>query len=203
VTAKGLRLVRRKFGDTILNSAHPTPAAESELSMVSPKFRPPAGTLAELYEKHAAAVYGRCRWLLRDADEARDAMQDVFVKVLQSMGEFRGAAGPTTWMQRIATHHCLNVLRSKKAAWREQFRQLQEERQEQTEPPDRRELVRRVLSAAPDEAQEVAVLYFVDELTQQEIAVEMGRSLPTVRKRLKEFLECSRGLLGVEVPDEP
>jgi RNA polymerase sigma-70 factor (ECF subfamily) len=182
VTAKGLRLV------------------QGGLPPGSPSS--PSGLLAELYEKHAAAVYGRCRWLLRDADEARDALQDVFVKVLQSLGEFRGAASATTWILRIATHHCLNVLRSRKAQWREQLRQVSQDKQHETESPDRRELVRRLLSAAPDEAQEVAVLYFVDELTQQEIAAELGRSLPTVRKRLKEFLEVSRGMLGVEVADE-
>jgi RNA polymerase sigma-70 factor (ECF subfamily) len=130
-------------------------------------------------------------------------MQDVFVKALQSLGEFRGAASPSTWILRITTHHCLNLLRSRRATWREQLSDLQRDRRQETEPPHRRELVRRLLSAAPDEAQEVAVLYFVDELTQQEIAAEVGRSLPTVRKRLREFLECSRGLLGVEVADEP
>jgi SpoIID/LytB domain protein len=37
----------------------------------------------------------------------------------------------------------------------------------------------------------VAVLYFVDELTQAEIAEATGRSLPTVRKRLREFLAAA------------
>ena len=182
MTAKGLRLV------------------QGGLPSGSPSS--PSGLLAELYGRHAAAVYGRCRWLLRDADEARDALQDVFVKVLQSMDQFRGAASPTTWILRIATHHCLNLLRSRRAQWREQLRELHEPRRQETEPPDRRELVRRILSAAPDEAQEVAVLYFVDELSQKEIAAELGRSLPTVRKRLREFLEHARGLLDVEVPDD-
>ena len=68
------------------------------------------------------------------------------------------------------------------------------------EPPDRRELVRALLSSAPDEAQEVAVLYFVDELSQAEIGEALGRSLPTVRKRLREFLACARGALREAMP---
>jgi RNA polymerase sigma factor (sigma-70 family) len=159
----------------------------------------PAGLLAELYEKHAAAVYGRCRYLLKDDAEAKDALQDVFVKVLGALSEFRGAASATTWMLRIATHHCLNLLRARKALWREQLRALQAERKVETESPDRKELVRAALAAAPEEAQEMAVLYFVDEMTQAEIAQEMGRSLPTVRKRLREFLDCARKALGVEL----
>ena len=159
-----------------------------------------AGLLAELYERHAAAVYGRCRYLLRDDAEARDALQDVFVKVLHALPQFRAAASPSTWILRIATHHCLNLMRTKKALWREQLKALQAERRQETEPPDRRELVRVLLAAAPAEAQEVAVLYFVDELTQGEIGQELGRSLPTVRKRLREFLSCARAALVDAIP---
>ena len=160
-----------------------------------------AGLLAELYEKHAAAVYGRCRYLLKDDAEAKDALQDVFVKVMRALDHFRAAASPSTWILRIATHHCLNLLRARKALWREQLNALQRERRLETEPPERRELVRALLAAAPEEAQEVAVLYFVDELTQAEIAQELGRSLPTIRKRLREFLACAREALGVELPE--
>jgi RNA polymerase sigma-70 factor (ECF subfamily) len=160
-----------------------------------------AGLVAELYEKHAAAVYGRCRWLLKDDAEAKDALQDVFVRVLRSIDEFRAAASPSTWILRIATHHCLNLLRARKALWREQLKAIQKERRYETESPDRRELVRVLLAAAPEEAQEVAVLYYVDELTQAEIAQELSRSLPTIRKRLREFLACAREALGVELPE--
>ena len=61
--------------------------------------------------------------------------------------------------------------------------------------------MRVLLAAAPEEAQEVAVMYFVDELTQTEIAQELSRSLPTVRKRLREFLECARAALKEALPD--
>jgi len=159
------------------------------------------GLLAELYEKHAAAVYGRCRYLLRDDAEARDALQDVFVRALQALPEFRQAASPSTWILRIATHHCLNLIRARKTLWREELRVLGATRRQETEPPERRELVRVLLAAAPEEAQEVAILYFIDELTQVEIAQELQRSLPTVRKRLREFLSAARAALREAMPD--
>jgi RNA polymerase sigma factor (sigma-70 family) len=169
-------------------------------------FRADAGLLAELYEKHGPAVYARCRYLLRDDEAAKDALQEVFARALRALNEFRAAASPTTWILRIATHHCLNELRSRRAPWREQLARISKERRAEVEPPDRRELVRALLSVAPAEAQEVAVLYFVDELTQQEIAQATGRSLPTVRKRLREFLAAARAALaealpGIELPE--
>ena len=174
------------------------------------RVRADAGLLAELYEKHAAAVYGRCRYLLKDDEGAKDALQEVFAKALRALPEFREAASPATWILQIATHHCLNELRARKAAWREQLAQLSRDRRNEVEPPERRALVRALLSAAPAEAQEVAVLYFVDELTQAEIAQATGRSLPTVRKRLRDFLAAARAALaevlpGIALPegDEP
>ena len=51
------------------------------------------------------------------------------------------------------------------------------------------------------------MLTYVDELTQAEIAEQLGRSLPTVRKRLREFLSAARAALaealpGLELPEE-
>jgi RNA polymerase sigma factor (sigma-70 family) len=153
------------------------------------------GLLKSLYEQHAPAVYARCRYLLRDDEEAKDALQDVFVKVLRALPEFRAQASPHTWVLKIATHHCLNLQRAQRAQWREQVRLLAQGKSQETEPPERRELLRALLGVAGPEEQEVAVLTFVDEMTQAEIAQVTGRSLPTVRKRLRDFLHAARSAL--------
>jgi RNA polymerase sigma-70 factor (ECF subfamily) len=138
---------------------------------------------------------------LRDPEEARDALHDVFAKVLRAIPSFRAAASPLTWLMRIATHLCLNLLRRRGALWREQVEALSRGRRHEGESPDRRELVRVLLGSAPEEAQEMAVLYYVDELTQAEIAQQTGRSLPTVRKRLRQFLSCARQALHEAIPE--
>ncbi len=159
------------------------------------------GLLDELYRRHAAAVYGRCRYLLREEEAARDATQDVFVSALRSQEELGRASSPTAFLLRMATNQCLNVLRARRAAWRGEVARIARERKERGIEPEARELVRALLAAAPVEAQEVAVLYFVDEMTQAEIADATGRSLPTVRKRLREFLAAARGTLAEAFPD--
>jgi len=153
----------------------------------------------ELYEKYGHHVYGRCVYLLRDTDEARDAMQEVFVKVLSHIDEFRKEASPATWIMRIATNLCLNLNRSRRAGWRERFELEHKARAGMDESADgveRRQLVRTLLDSHDTETQAVAVHYFVDEMTQEEIAVAVGRSLPTVRKRLQTFLEAARAALA-------
>ena len=160
----------------------------------------PAGLLEELYRRHAAMVLARCRYLLRDGEAARDAAQDVFVAALRSLPEYRAAASPATWLTRIATNHCLKLRRAGRAAWPGELARLSRERRDQGIEPDARELVRALLGAAPAEAQEVAVLYFVDELTQAEVAEATGASLPTVRRRLRAFLAAARGALAEAIP---
>jgi RNA polymerase sigma-70 factor (ECF subfamily) len=159
------------------------------------------GFLEDLYRRHAGAVLGRCRYLLRDGEAARDAAQDVFVRALRALPELQTASSPTVWLQRIATNHCLNLLRASRASWRDEVARLAEGRAAPGIEPEARELVRALLGAAPAEAQEVAVLYFVDEMTQAEIAEATGRSLPTVRKRLREFLAAARGAVAAAFPD--
>lgn len=161
------------------------------------------GLLEELYRRHAAAVYARCRYLLREEEAARDAAQDVFVRSLRALPELRAAASPTAFLLRAATNHCLNVLRASRAAWREEVTRLARERTERGIHPESRELVRVLLGVTPPEAQEIAVLYFVDELTQAEIAEATGRSLPTVRRRLRDFLAAARGALSEAFPELP
>ncbi len=160
-----------------------------------------AGLLEELYRRHAGAVFARCRYLLRDEEAARDATQDVFVRALRSSEELEDVESPTAFLLRTATNHCLNLLRASRAAWREEVARIARDRKERGIEPEARELVRTLLGAAPVEAQEVAVLYFVDELTQAEIAEATGRSLPTIRKRLRDFLAAARGALREAFPD--
>jgi len=159
------------------------------------------GLLADLYARHAPAVFSRCRYLLRSEEAARDATQEVFVRALRALPEFQGEASPTTWLLRIATHHCLNELRAARASWREELSRMAAARVAPGLEIDRRELLRALLGAASPEEQEMAVLYYVDEMTQDEIGRATGRSLPTVRKRLRGFLAAARAALAEALPE--
>jgi RNA polymerase sigma factor (sigma-70 family) len=146
--------------------------------------------LRDLYEKYGGSVYGRCSYLLRDRSKAEDAMQDVFAKALTHYAGFRQEASPLTWLIKIATHHCLNILRAEKAGWHARFEREAQTRNA-TEPGpqafEMRDLVTKMLLLVDQETQAVAIHYHVDEMTLEEVAALLGRSVPTVRKRLSEF----------------
>jgi RNA polymerase sigma-70 factor (ECF subfamily) len=146
--------------------------------------------LRELYSKYGATVYGRCQYLLKDPTAAEDAMQDVFARAFTSWTQFRAEASPVTWLTQIATHHCLNLMRSQKATWRGQFERDERARPEGHGGPqvvELRDQVRKLLSRFDVETQAAAIHYHVDEMTLEEVAQLLQRSVPTIRKRLEAF----------------
>jgi len=143
--------------------------------------------LRDLYSKYGGSVFGRCSFLLKDRSKAEDAMQDVFAKALTHLAEFRSEASPLTWLMKIATHHCLNVLRAERAPWHQRFAREARARGEGHGGPqlfEDRDAARKLLEKLDLETQQAAIHYFVDEMTLEEVAAAIGRSIPTVRKRL-------------------
>lgn len=159
--------------------------------------------VADLYRRYGHLVRSRCQYLLRDHEKAQDATQEVFVRVMRSIGSFRNEAKPSTWILKIATNHCLNVIASERAKWRERFKeymtQLDEEGFLAGVDPEKARLVAQLLAKLDRETQKVAIFYYVDEMTQEEIGEALGRSLPTIRKRLAKFKRVARKELGHDV----
>ena len=154
--------------------------------------------LEQLYRTHGSLVLRRARKILRNEDLARDAMQDVFVRVINSGDGFRQEASVVTWLYRITTNLCLNRIRDA-----QRHRAKLEARGKDlssNEPGARTDELRldvsRVLQQLPDELSEVAIYYYLDDMDQQEIAELLGVARRTVGYRLQRFADKARELLG-------
>ncbi|NOZ87889.1 MAG: RNA polymerase sigma factor [Deltaproteobacteria bacterium] len=161
--------------------------------------------VGDLYDKYAHIIYARCLGLLGDRVDAEEALQEVFLRALKSRKGFRRDSSPMTWLTRIATNHCLNVLRSRKRKSYDRHVSLEKLEDGEAKTLDSHLLglpfgscmenaatVRKVLSLFPRKTQEIAVYYFVDGMSQAEVALMAGVSLPTLRKRLNDFIETAR-----------
>jgi RNA polymerase sigma-70 factor, ECF subfamily len=74
------------------------------------------GALDALIRATYADVYALCRRMLADPDEASDATQEVFVRVMRSVLGFRGDSAFGTWLHRITVNVCLTALRKRSRA---------------------------------------------------------------------------------------
>jgi RNA polymerase sigma-70 factor (ECF subfamily) len=148
------------------------------------------GELEALYRTYGALVKRRARGILGDDHEAQDAMQEVFVRVIGAMGEFRRQSQPSTWLYRITTNLCLNRLRDGRRR-RDHLSRMGQEAvaspRSQALSPELKATLQRVLTSVPTDLAEVAVYYYVDEMDQAEIAKLVGVARRTVGYRLDRF----------------
>jgi RNA polymerase sigma-70 factor (ECF subfamily) len=154
--------------------------------------------IEDLYRRYGALVRRRARSLLGDEHEAQDAMQEVFVRVIAAMAEFRGQSQPSTWLYRITTNLCLNRIRDGRRR-RERLAQAADVGSGPpagAAPAESRATLRGVLERLPEDLAMVGVYYFVDEMDQAEIAALLGVSRRTIGYRLDRFREQAQAVLG-------
>ena len=162
---------------------------------------PPAEeTVRALYEQYGPIILNRCRGILGDEQDARDALHETFVRVIDHYDEFRAQSAPLGWMYRISTNHCLNVIRNRKGRRdkRERHRDdLPSPRALQEEPARALDaaLVRRLLADADPQTCAIVVHLYFDDMTRVEAARLVGVSQPTLRKRLDCFLKQARRVM--------
>ena len=139
-------------------------------------MRIPPRPLSELYRLHAASVFRRARRLLGNEAEAHEVVQDLFVSLLERPEQFAGRSTMSTFLYGATTHLCLNRLRNE----RNRARLMRGRTEPAEEAPhtsaDDVLALRAALASLPTQLAEVAVYYFVDELSHQEIATLLGCS---------------------------
>ncbi len=68
----------------------------------------------ELYQAHRAAVLRVCSSILRNADDAADACQEVFLIAIESLDPAAKPPAARAWLLTVARNHCLDLLRRRK-----------------------------------------------------------------------------------------
>src|SRR3954451_21387214 len=138
--------------------------------------------LTRLYRQYGPIIYARCRRLLGDEAEAEDATQETFVRVHKHLARVPPGREALTWIYRIATNHCLNMIRNRRHRPTPQPA-LPEGALATTGPEERladRDLVARLIAGAHAKVQAVAWLYHVDGFEQEEVARILKLSRRTV-----------------------
>jgi RNA polymerase sigma-70 factor, ECF subfamily len=78
--------------------------------MPNPPQSAPAADLDRHFEQHRAALTGYCYRMLGSPFEAEDAVQDTFLRAWRGFDRFEGRAALRSWLYRIATNVCLDML---------------------------------------------------------------------------------------------
>ncbi len=156
--------------------------------------------LRALYDRYGPVIFSRCRAILGNDEDAMDAMQETFARVIKHRAAFRAESSPLTWMYRISTNYCLNQLRNRSG--RREKRHINRELLvgDGTTPPDAERaddvrVIRRLLAETDEQTRAIVTYLYFDDMTREEAARMVGISLPTLRKRLRHFMKRSRRVL--------
>lgn len=85
-------------------------ALKSDSELVSLAQSGQRSALQELFERHYTKIFGTCRRMLRNEEDACDATQEVFLTIVRSLKNFTGQAAFSTWAYRIAVNACKDEL---------------------------------------------------------------------------------------------
>ncbi len=158
--------------------------------------------------KWERCIYNLSLRMLRDADEAAEATQEIFLLAFKGIRRFRLDAQFSTWLYRIAANHCTSRLRKRPPGLhlsldgsregtevgqtlaaadcpeREFFRQENDHK------------VRHALEFLQPDQRIVVELKFFQEMTFEQIALIVEAPLSTVKSRLYHGLEILKIRLG-------
>lgn len=180
-----------RFVETGLNEA-------SERELVKRAKRGDTEAFDELVRRHQHAVFNLAYRFARDMALAEDMAQEAFLKAFRLLKGFRGDCSFSTWMYRVTSSVCLTELARRK---KRQEVQLLPTHAPPLEPDkieagDRAEVVRRCVTRLPDRYALIVTLYYLNEMSYEEVAAIMEIPMGTLktwmfraRKELRKIVE--------------
>src|SRR3954451_6647424 len=142
--------------------------------------------LEELYRRYSRSVFRRACLLMDNRDAGKDVMQEVFLRAFEARAEFTAAASPLGWLYRVTTTISLNRLRDARRR-RDVLKRTWTGEPAAPSTTETALTVRALLDQVPEDTQEMAIHYFVDQMSQDEIALLMSIPRRTIGYRLEQF----------------
>lgn len=143
-----------------------------------------------IYLQYMPMVLRRCRFLLKNEEEALDVTQDVFIRILSKQDSL-DLESPSSLLWNSATRLCLNRIRNKNRRdlnrptdnLLSQIASLQDERDDY----EHQYLLSKLFQSEPASSRTIAVLHFIDGMTFEETAQNVGLTVSQVRYRLNNL----------------
>jgi len=152
-----------------------------------------------LYERFAPTMFAVCSRYAPDSDNAKDLLQDGFVKVFTKIDSYAGTGSFEGWMRRVFVTTCLEMLRQKHAlkfaaSIDEQEIQISSHEASVVEQLSANELMKLVNSLS-DGYRTVFNMYAIEGYSHAEIAQELGVNEVTSRTQFMRARKILQGMI--------
>jgi RNA polymerase sigma-70 factor (ECF subfamily) len=138
-----------------------------------------------LYEAYKDKVYSISLYFFHgDTAAASDATQQVFLKLITSIQQFRGEAGFSTWLYRLVVNTCTDSIRQRKSHPVPADRFVLQTQEKEYAQHQMASSVRLAVSTLPPKFRLVVLLRYFEDLSYEEMAKVLNCSIGTVSSRL-------------------
>ncbi len=165
----------------------------------------------ELVMNYRTRVVNIAYGMLSDSDDALDAAQEVFLRVYCGIGEFREKSSFATWLYRITSNVCADMLRKRRktgavislnadgngaAEAASDVRDTSPTPEERVEITEQHKAVREAMAMIKDEYREVLTLYDVQGLSYRAISEILKIPEGTIKSRLNRARASLKKILS-------
>jgi RNA polymerase sigma factor (sigma-70 family) len=157
-------------------------------------------SFSQIYDLYADRVYRRCLSYLQTTDDADDATQEVWIKVFFSLHTFQARSSFSTWIFRITSNHCINLLKARRL-----FISIDVLQELGRDVPDQKNLlttlelrsqVTYLLSGLSKSVRALLLMKYQDRYTYAEIATVTGLGQSAIKMRLARAKRQVREMLS-------
>ena len=188
------------------------PMAERDDVLVEKLKAGDSSAFETVVRRYPPALLRAARRFLRSEEDARDAVQDAFVSVFKSVGNFQANSQLGTWLHRIVVNSALMKLRTQRRHPEEDIERLlprfaddghqvqpsipwTESAEAIVERGELRDVVRQSIDKLPDQYRTVLLLRDIEELSTEETAKLLDVTPNAVKVRLHRARQALRTLL--------
>jgi len=163
-----------------------------------------------LYRRYAGKVFAKCISMLADDGQARDATQDIFIKVLLNLAKFTEQSSFSTWVYSITYNYCIDMIRKKKKMpllFTEDVGKVSKE----TDPeiPDsvllemKQERLEKVIDRLPPGDKAILMMKYIDDMQIREIGDVLGKTESAVKMQIMRAKQRSQVIYDELYSNDP
>lgn len=150
---------------------------------------------ADLYKKYSPLILRKCRFFLKDEEKAQDAMQDVFLRIIENQRNIKKLCASLFYV--TTTRVCLNKIRSEKLRINFDLSSVEQTIIDEFSLNENETIEVQLILEAIFEKRDfkdklIATLHFIDGLTLEETAKEIGMSVSGIRKRISAMKKTAK-----------
>jgi RNA polymerase sigma-70 factor (ECF subfamily) len=163
-----------------------------------------------LYRRYAGKVFAKCISMLADEGQARDATQDIFIKILLNLSKFTEQSSFSTWVYSITYNYCIDMIRKKKKMpllFTEDVSRVS--RETEVEVPDsvllemKQERLEKVIGLLPPGDKAILMMKYIDDLQIKEIGEILGKTESAIKMQIMRAKQRAQSIYEEQYGHDP